>query len=244
MITPEEKKIFKTTSLYFKSVGFKNGESHRYLEFQYPDWDDYYPDLIPSEDMDIKGSIDYKKIPDSLYKALDSWLRREVNPKFESSFEELDESISDSNSSGYNYEISINFGTGEITARAMGEYYLSEGEEIVNYSIRDNSDFRTIVANYKKSYPSIVSSEFEYYGGGDDGYLPDEMNSNLGKLSIRDEIKRFVLELLPMGWENNEGGKGQVDINFKDGTFEMSFQRFYQEVLTNTITEDNFLTNE
>ena len=57
-------------------------------------------------------------------------------------------------------------------------------------------------------------------------------------------IKRFVLELLPMGWENNEGGKGQVDINFKDGTFEMSFQRFYQEVLTNTITEDNFLTNE
>jgi hypothetical protein len=244
MITPEEKKIFKTTSIYFKTVGFRTGENGRFLVFQDSDWPDYYPDLTNSEDMEIYGSIRLEKIPNSLYKALDSWIEREVEPKFLSSFEELDESVSDYSSSGYNFEITVNFDNGEITAKALGEYYMTEDEEISAYSVRDNSDFRTIVANYKKSYPSIVASEFEYYGGGDDGYVPDEMGSNLGGLSISDELRRFVLGLLPMGWENNEGGKGQVNIDFKDGTFEMSFQQFYQEVLRNTIAEDNFLTNE
>lgn len=244
MITPEEKKIFKTVSLYFKSIGIKFGGNPRFLEFQYPDWGDYYPDLIPSEDMDIYGSIDYNKIPDSLYKALDSWLKREVEPKLESSFDELDESVSDFDSSGYNYNITIDFDSGEITAKALGEFFMTDEEEINTTSVRDDSDFRTIVANYKKSYPSIVSSEFDFYGGGDDGYIPDDMKTNLGELSISDELQRFVLQFLNPGWENNEGGKGNVNISFKDGTFEMSYQEFFQEVMKNTITEDNFLTNE
>jgi len=244
MITPEEKKIFKTVSLYFKSIGIKVGRNPRYLEFQYPDWGDYYPDLIPSEDMDIDGSIDYNKIPDSLYKALDSWLKREVEPKLESSFDELDESVSDSDSSGYNYNIKIDFDSGEITARAIGEFLMTYEEEINATSVRDNSDFRTIVANYKKSYPSIVFSQFDFYGGDDDGYIPNDMETNLGELSISNELQRFVLQFLNPGWENNEGGKGNVNISFKDGTFEMSYQEFFQEVMKNTITEDNFLTNE
>jgi uncharacterized protein YegP (UPF0339 family) len=244
MITPEEKKVFKTFALYLKTVGIKGNNSYRYFVLNHPDWDENYPDLIGTEDMDVYGSIDWHKITGSLYTALDSWLQRETAPKWDSSFEQLDESVSDSDSSNYNFEITLNFDNGEIIAEALGEYYLSDDQQISVYSVRDNSDFRTIVDKYKKSYPSIASSEFEFYGGGDDGYLPDEMNSNLGRLSISDELGRFVLRLLPSGWENDEGGKGEININFKDGTFEMSFTNFYREVMRNTIAEDNFLTNE
>lgn len=244
MLTPEEKKIFKTFSFVVRSIAMKSGQPKRYLVFSSPDWDDVYPTLTPSEDMSIYGSIDLTKIPNSVFSALDSWLNREVAPKWEESFDALDESMSNYSVSQYNFEIQIDFGTGEIFAKAMGEYLVDDDEELHAFSVRDNAEFRNIVAEYKKNRPNVETVSFEFDGGADDSYYPDDVQTNLGPMSLTRELQRFVDSLLTPGWENNEGGHGTVEINFKDGTFEMNFSDFYQELMYNTIAEDNFLTNE
>jgi hypothetical protein len=58
-----------------------------------------------------------------------------------------------------------------------------------------------------------------YDGGGDDGYLRDMGESNIGEVKVSKEIEQMCYTILSVkfpGWEINEGSSGEIIINKKE----------------------------
>lgn len=85
---------------------------------------------------------------------------------------------------------------------------------------------------------SYESGTIHYSGGGDDGYIENDMTVN-GKKNYTwpNEFEDYLLrEIGGLGdWYNNDGGQGDVHINFIEETISIDGGINYEEEVTNKI---------
>ena len=78
----------------------------------------------------------------------------------------------------------------------------------------------------------VVSVEASYWGSGDEGaveevsYLPDGVAVSQ---ELHDTIIKWIEDVLPGGWEINDGGQGEVTINVIKATAEIEHGSNYTE---------------
>jgi hypothetical protein len=93
----------------------------------------------------------------------------------------------------------------------------------------------------KLSDPAIVeelksvygdSCNCTYDGGGDSGWVSDEVRCSKGRLKLNEQLEHICYDLLELyygGWEINEGSNGSIDFNFKDQTVELNHNQNVEE---------------
>jgi hypothetical protein len=84
----------------------------------------------------------------------------------------------------------------------------------------------------------VAKVKAEYSGYGDSGcinhiaYLDSQdqpVNMDLVRAASDPEIERVLYEFLPSGFENNDGGQGDVMIDVQSGTVKLDHQENYTE---------------
>jgi len=78
--------------------------------------------------------------------------------------------------------------------------------------------------------------DIEYSGHGDSGAIDvvtaygdsDEVQIGLRE-PARDSVCELAYELLPGGFENNEGGEGTLQLNLVDGTYHLNHGQHHRE---------------
>jgi len=87
-----------------------------------------------------------------------------------------------------------------------------------------------IVEQLKYVYGESCSCTYD--GGGDSGWVNDEVRCSKGRLKLNEQLERICYDLLDLyygGWEINEGSNGSIDFNFEDQTVELSHNQNVEE---------------
>jgi hypothetical protein len=74
--------------------------------------------------------------------------------------------------------------------------------------------------------------QVRYDGGGDSGWIEDEITSSKDEKSLDGRVEDLVysiLELFHSGWEINEGSNGSVSFHFKEQLVVIQHNMNYQE---------------
>jgi len=82
----------------------------------------------------------------------------------------------------------------------------------------------------RELYGSYV--EMSYDGGGDDGWIQDQVDSDKGSKGATNQLEEVAYEALELfhgGWENNEGANGTMTFNFDDQTFTLNHSQNFEE---------------
>jgi len=74
-----------------------------------------------------------------------------------------------------------------------------------------------IVEQLKSVYGESCSCSYD--GGGDSGWVDDDVRCSKGRLKLNEQLESICYDLLDLyygGWEINEGSNGSIDFNFED----------------------------
>lgn len=77
----------------------------------------------------------------------------------------------------------------------------------------------TLVAKTLKAR-GVTFVEFEYYGSGDSGCIENCHIEGSGTMSQEEQekLENLVYDLLPVGWEINEGSQGTITFDLETGS--------------------------
>jgi hypothetical protein len=172
------------------------------------------------------------------------------------SIEDLFETIRDNFDTGnfYNEYYDTENGTLTFTIYANRnevdvtyDYYVLNTEE--THVDREFSFFSDMTPSWrghdreakKLSDPEIVeqlksvygdSCNCTYDGGGDSGWVSDEVRCSKGRLKLNEQLEGICYDLLELyygGWEINEGSNGSIDFNFDDQIVEIYHNQNVEE---------------
>ena len=92
---------------------------------------------------------------------------------------------------------------------------LNKKDNMKNFELTEEN--KTYIDN---AIENNVVSNVTFDGGGDSGYIEDNGENELGEsVTIPSTFEDFGYNLLEKhygGWENNEGGHGQIHLNFSE----------------------------
>ena len=209
-LTPEELKTLQLFAYYCRSYGADNVYRTYYLSACSKDWED---DRWYSRD--VSGGIDgYDRIDELIDKLVD-------DQSITDRFTECDGS--------QRIEVEIDCKEKFLIINAYQTIYGTEPHGS-DYTLVD------IKSEYGEEYSKAVEELFIYLdgrdasvnfsGGGDDGYIEDDMTVDGEQQDIPKPIEELLYSMLNSnyaGWENNEGGQGSWEFNSGDKTIFFDF---------------------
>jgi hypothetical protein len=205
-LSQEDKKILKAFSMYIQSYGSKVARTSTEVGTDGDVYWEFYGWHGDGTRMTIEG---YDSIDDLVHKMITHY--------------EIPEKYFDYEDRG-NIETIVNTNESTVTF-SVTRYVMSTdnyGGTIESQDIPEN------VLKWIREMRETESYEYgtiRYQGGGDDGYIEGdiEVNGKSGYTYPKDEFEDFFLrEIGNFGdWYNNEGGQGDIHINFKDETIEI-----------------------
>ncbi len=209
-LTPDELKTLQLFAYYCRSYGADSVYKTVYLSACSKDWED---DKWYSSD--VSGGIDgYDRIDKLIDKLID-------DQSITDEFTECDGS--------QRIEIEIDCKEKFLIINAYQTVYGSEPHGS-DYSLDD------IESEYGEEALKAVEELFtyldgrdarvEFSGGGDDGYIEDDMWIDSERVDIPKPIDDLLYRMLNgnfAGWENNEGGQGSWEFNSGDKTIFFDF---------------------
>jgi len=210
ILTDEQKKLFKRSAALAKSYKPKRPEI--YMRFQVEQGGGLEQDWHGPECSVETGSgsknIDY----DSLYDLVFEFVKDNMDVFFEP-FNQQDGDSWGSIWCEFNYENkTLNFG--HDVSYYESSYSDHDGEakqDIAQALINSKNDSDDLNGD-------IITMKFD--GGGDSGYIEAEGENELGEsVTLPSTFEDFGYNLLEKyygGWENNEGGNGQILLNFSE----------------------------
>jgi hypothetical protein len=208
-LIPEELKTLQLFAYYCRSYGADSVYRTYYLSACSKDWED---DKWYSRD--VNGGIDgYDKIDELINKLVD------------------DESITDEFECDGSQRIEVEIDCKEkvLIITAYETVYGTEPHGL-------DYDLENIKEEYGENAAKAVEELFTYLdgrnarvdfsGGGDDGYIEDDMWVDSERVDIPKPIDDLLYSMLNgnfAGWENNEGGQGSWEFNSGDKTIFFDF---------------------
>jgi len=215
-LTPEELKTLNLFSYYCRSYGADIVYRTFYLSACSKDWED---DKWYSRD--INGGIEgYDRIDELIDKLID-------NDAIINEFTECDGS--------QRIEVEIDCKEKFLIMYAYQTVYGSEPHGS-DYTLED------IESEYGEESVKAVEELFNYLngrdakvdfnGGGDDGYIEDDMWIDSERVDIPKPIEELLYSMLNgnySGWENNEGAQGSWEFNSSDKTIFFDFNYLTEE---------------
>ena len=209
-LTPEELKTLQLFAYYCRSYGADSVYRTYYLSACSKDWED---DRWYSRD--VSGGIDgYDRIDELIDKLVD------------------DESITDEFTEcdgSQRIEVEIDCKERMLIINAYQTVYGSEPRGL-------DYDLENIKEEYGENAANAVEELFTYLngrdakvnfsGGGDDGYIEDDMIVDGEQEDIPAAIEDLLYSMLNgnfAGWENNEGAQGSWEFNSGDKTILFDF---------------------
>ena len=210
ILTDEQKKLFKRASILAKSYKPKRPEIN--LTFQVEQGgglESYWsgPECFIPTDAGPRD-IDY----DSLYEFIFEFVNKNSNTFFRPFYEQ------DGDAWG---EIWCEFNYEDKTL-VFGHYVNYYESSYSDHDGEAKQDIAQALINSKNDSDDlngdIITMKFD--GGGDSGYIEAEGENELGEsVTLPSTFEDFGYNLLEKyygGWENNEGGNGQILLNFSE----------------------------
>jgi len=236
MLSPEEKKILKFLKKYLLTHGVYSAE----FEFEYDGGD--LGEISPDEFSVAGWGQDATRIPAKISEVLYQIFMREVEPKLEEAYNDVDNDIS---SSGVRLRFDFRFDTLEISSHFWWSFYGANEETHETYEYDDyQPQIENCIRDLKELNSNINEAHVDYSGGGDSGYVEDTITTNEGDFSTPESCSDFIYEHLPAGWEINEGSQGFARFvfpeNIEDSYVEIMYQENYEGEGTTTLFEEEF----
>jgi hypothetical protein len=229
MLSPEEKKYFEFLWRLGKSY------STKYMTFEF-DYDDIYSDgANVSEFLSDNSYPNPVVIPEKVAVFLTNYFNKNVYEGLEGVFDGMN--VDDPSSQRVYFIIDLE--KRQIRSWVETDYF-GEGE--------NQSALRDIPKSvFKSMKSSLEDSEFQRYihipfeGGGDSGYIDDSVTLNDGtRFEISGTLSDILYEMLPGGWEINEGSQGTFTIDLEEKTIELEYLENIYETQSNTVMELDF----
>lgn len=236
MITPEEKKAFN----FLKKYALSNGMDSIGYSFEY----NYTPDTdVSADDFTLSDGYwgrDELQIPQSIAVIIHEFYDRELKEKIEDVWNNFpgDEEFSQG---GLN--LNFNFNISEVSATVWADYYGAADEEITTWEADGNSELTQCIEDLKsmdEENEQMMEATLDFSGGGDSGYIEDDMTTNLGTYTAPESCKDYMYDKLPGGWEINEGSQGSGVFDVIKGTFTLFYTENIEGQHTNTFFEESF----
>jgi hypothetical protein len=229
MLSPEEKKYFEFLWRLGKSY------STKYMTFEF-DYDDIYSDgANVSEFLSDNSYPNPVVIPEKVAVFLTNYFNKNVYEGLEGVFDGMD--VDDPSSQRVYFIIDLE--KRQIRSWVETDYF-GEGENQSALEDIPKSVFKSIES-------SLEDSEFQRYiqipfvGGGDSGYIEDSVVLDDGtRFEIPGNLSDILYEILPGGWEINEGSQGTFTIDLEEKTIELEYTENIYETQSNTVMELDF----
>ena len=209
-LTPDELKTLQLFAYYCRSYGADSVYRTYYLSACSKDWEDdrWYSN-------DVSGGIDgYDRIDELIDKLVD-------DESIVNEFNDCDGS--------QRIEVEIDCKEKVLSITAYETVYGTEPRGL-DYNLEN------IEEEYGEDAAKAVEDLFTYLdgrdakvnfsGGGDDGYIEDDMWVDSERVDIPKPIDDLLYSMLSgnfAGWENNEGGQGSWEFNSGDKTIFFDF---------------------
>lgn len=236
MITPEEKKAFN----YLKKYALSNGLSSVGYSFEY----NYSPDTDVNVDeftlSDGYWGHDELQIPQSIAIKIHEFYNRELKDKIEDVWNNFP---GDDEFSQGGLNLTFNFNISEVSAVVWADYYGEGDEQIETWEVDEDESLVQCIDDLKsmdEETEEMSEARLDFSGGGDSGYIQDEMETNLGTYDAPESCKDYMYQKLPGGWEINEGSQGYGVFDLEKGTFTLYYTENTEGQHTNTFFEENF----
>lgn len=115
------------------------------------------------------------------------------------------------------YNISIDFNIIDKTIKVTGDFYTRGTEEVGDEHELEETELEVFKEYIERGVSEIICT---YNGGGDSGYIENEMGVDSEREDISTSIENLCYDKLSNfgGWEINEGSQGNIVFNLKDKT--------------------------
>ena len=237
MITPEEKKAFN----YLKKYSLSNGISEIEFSFEYEYNPDTDVDIEHFTTADNRGSYgDSLVIPQSIAVKILEFYNRELKDKIEDVWDNFPGD--DELPSGGMY-LRFNFNISEVSAMVWADYYTTADETVETWEADEDSELVQCIEDLKsmdEETDQMLDARLDFSGGGDSGYIEDDMTTNLGTYTAPESCKDYMYDKLPGGWEINEGSQGSGVFDVAKGTFTLFYSENIEGQHYNTFFEESF----
>jgi hypothetical protein len=234
MITPEEKKAFKYLKKYSLSLGIDEVEFS--FEYEYSPVTDVEVDFFTSTNGRSYYSDDIQ-VPQAIAVKIFEFYNRELKDKIEDVWQNFPGD--DEFSQGGMY-LTFNFGISEVSATVWADYYGAGDEQIEQWEVDEDIRLVECINDLKSMDEEIITATLDFSGGGDSGYIEDDMTTNFSTDSAPESCKDYMYDKLPGGWEINEGSQGSGVFDVSKGTFTLFYTENIEGQHTNTFFEETF----
>ena len=234
MITPEESKAFKYLKKYSLSLGIDEVEFS--FEYEYSPVTDVEVDFFTSTNGRSYYSDDIQ-VPQAIAVKILEFYNRELKDKIEDVWQNFPGD--DEFSQGGMY-LRFNFGISEVSATVWADYYGAGDEQIQQWEVDGDTRLAECINDLKSMDEEIITATLEFSGGGDSGYIQDDMTTNFSTDSAPESCKDYMYDKLPGGWEINEGSQGSGVFDVSKGTFTLFYTENIEGQHTNTFFEETF----
>jgi hypothetical protein len=234
MITPEESKAFKYLKKYSLSLGIDEVEFS--FEYEYSPVTDVEVDFFTSTNGRSYYSDDIQ-VPQAIAVKIFEFYNRELKDKIEDVWQNFPGD--DEFSQGGMY-LRFNFGISEVSATVWADYYGAGDEQIEEWEVDEDIRLVECINDLKSMDEEIITATLDFSGGGDSGYIEDDMTTNFSTDSAPESCKDYMYDKLPGGWEINEGSQGSGVFDVSKGTFTLFYTENIEGQHTNTFFEETF----
>ena len=234
MITPEESKAFKYLKKYSLSLGIDEVEFS--FEYEYSPATDVEVDFFTSTNGRSYYSDDIQ-VPQAIAVKILEFYNRELKDKIEDVWQNFPGD--DEFSQGGMY-LKFNFGISEVSATVWADYYGAGDEQIEEWEVDEDIRLVECINDLKSMDDEIITATLDFSGGGDSGYIEDDMTTNFSTDSAPESCKDYMYDKLPGGWEINEGSQGSGVFDVSKGTFTLFYTENIEGQHTNTFFEETF----
>ena len=209
-LTPDELKTLQLFAYYCRSYGADSVYKTYYLSDCSEDWEDdkWYSN-------DVNGGIEgYDRIDELIEKLID-------NESIINHFNECDGS--------QRIEVEIDCKEKSLIINAYETIYGTDpyGNEYTLENIEDEyGEYAAKAVEELFTYLNGRDARVDFSGGGDDGYIEDDMTVDGEQQDIPKPIEELLYSILNgnhAGWENNEGAQGSWEFNSGNKTIFFDF---------------------
>ena len=134
----------------------------------------------------------------------------------------------------YGFEVRLYPDTKTISVYEQYSEFHTEDTQTVTVDVEQEPEVKQIIDHYcKKEEICRGNITFQFYGGGDSGYIEDSGNSDFdGETKLYEPAEDMFYRMLSInfgGWEINEGSQGDCIIDMDLEQMELNFNQNYEE---------------
>lgn len=226
MLTPEEQRYFNFLWKLGKSYGLRT------IQFEI-DLEDHSGELDSSFFRQSDNYPQSVEIPEKVAQFLSDFYNNRVYPEIDNKIDEMD--VEDPYRQMLTFNINLNSRSVESVVEVSYWDTTAPNEDEITVDDEWVDTFKRAVGETSQTIFNV-----DYQGGGDSGYIEDLTLDNGRIISLPDSVTDPMYNMLPGGWEINEGSQGFFIIDLEDQTIRVEYTENIEDTSVNTILELDF----